>query len=456
MTQQMKEAPILRWPEAKKAPAVVLPAAGVERRSWQRAAIWLVVAAFAVRMAFLLGLQTYSYDRIDDVSRFNETTYIAQWIAEGRGFSSPFGVQVYTGPTAWIPPVHPYLCALVFRGLGSLSQRSFLVILTLQSLFSALTIIPMFGIASRTVGYRAGLWAAIGWAFFPWFSKWAVTWVYETTMSTLLVGLLLWYALYLAETSSRKAWIGFGALWGFALLVNPALLTLWVLSLAWCGYVKGKGQWLKPAIISLVTCLLVTSPWMVRNRLVLGHWVFVRSNFGAEFALGNYHGSLGRGESVGRHPTTSPVEFQNYQQMGDVGYNRWKAQQALRFIRDYPWEFVSLTAKRVVYFWDGSGMAYRPPTAWYWLPWSFLPLSLLAMPVLGMALRRRVYAWQLFWGAFLLYPAPYYLVFSLVRYRHVLEPLLLLLVAYAAVEILGRRLPSWGPERMAGVPQHLG
>ena len=130
--------------------------------------------------------------------------------------------------------------------------------------------------------------------------------------------------------------------------------------------------------------------------------------------------------------------------MGDVGYNRLKAQQALRFIRDYPREFVSLTAKRVVYFWDGSRMAYRPPTAWYWLPWSFLPLSLLAAPALGMALRRRVYAWQLFLGAFLLYPAPHYLVFSLVRYRHVLEPLLLLLVAYAAREISAQRFPSLG------------
>jgi hypothetical protein len=159
---------------------------------------------------------------------------------------------------------------------------------------------------------------------------------------------------------------------------------------------------------------------------------------------------------VGRHPTTSALEFQRYQQLGEVGYNRWKAQQAWGFIREDPGEFVSLTAKRVLYFWDGSAMKFRPPTGWYWMPWSFLPLSLMAVPALGMALRRQIYAWQLFWGAFLLYPAPYYLVFSLVRYRHVLEPLLLLLLAYAVMEILGRRYPSLGPERMAGVPQPLG
>jgi hypothetical protein len=107
MMQQIKDAPTRPVSAFAEAQTVASPSAA-EGRPWNRAAIWLVVAAFVVRMAFLLGLQTYSYDRIDDVSRINETTYIAQWIAEGKGFSSPFGVRVYTGPTAWIPPVHPH------------------------------------------------------------------------------------------------------------------------------------------------------------------------------------------------------------------------------------------------------------------------------------------------------------------------------------------------------------
>jgi 4-amino-4-deoxy-L-arabinose transferase-like glycosyltransferase len=303
----------------------------------------------------------------------------------------------------------------------------------------------MFGIASRTVGHRAGVCAAVAWAFFPWFSKWGVTWVYETTMSALLAALLLWYALYVAETSSRKTWLGFGALWGFALLVNPALLTLFVVALVWCWHARGKARRSAPLVLCFVACLAVMSPWIVRNRVVLGHWVFVRSNFGAEFALGNYHGSLGRGESVGRHPTTNPEEFRLYRDMGEIAYNRWKAQQALNFIWHYPGEFARLTAKRLLYFWDGSAMRFRPPTAWYWMPWSFLPLSVLAVPALWMAYRRRVHGWGLFVGAFLLYPAPYYVVFSLVRYRHVLEPLLLLLLTYAVLEALKPWFPNLRP-----------
>jgi 4-amino-4-deoxy-L-arabinose transferase-like glycosyltransferase len=398
--------------------------------SLTRAAIWLVVVAFAIRMAFVLGLQTYLFDRIDDVSRFNETTYIAWSIADGRGFSSPFG-PAYTGPTAWIPPIYPYFCALIFHLTHGMDDRAWLIIFTLQCLFSSLTVIPILGIAQFTVGRRPGLWAAAVWAIFPWFSKWSVTWVYETSLSALLVALLFWYTLYAERTSGFKTWAGFGALWGFALLLNPALLTLCLVAHIWLIYVRSrqKQQWLRLSLLSLAACLVVLSPWLVRNRSVLGHWIFVRSNFGAEFALGNHHLSLGRGE--GPHPSTSAAEMMKYQQMGEYAYVREKNREAMAFIHQYPGEFAFLTAKRVVYFWDGSAGRYRPPNAWYWLPWSFGPLSLLLLPAFWAAYRTRIHALWLFVAAFLFYPAPYYLVFSTLRYRHVLEPLLLLLVAHA-------------------------
>ena len=44
----------------------------------------------------------------------------------------------------------------------------------------------------------------------------------------------------------------------------------------------------------------------------------------------------------------------------------------------------------------------------------------------------------MFFGALLLYPLPYYLTYSQVRYRHVLEPIILLLIAYAGVEVFSK------------------
>jgi 4-amino-4-deoxy-L-arabinose transferase-like glycosyltransferase len=398
---------------------------------------WLVLVAFAVRLSFLLLLKTYQYDRIDDNRITGEITNIAASIVRGHGFSSPFN-DVYTGPTAWIAPAYPYFVALVFRYFGLMTRASVIFILTVQSLLSALTIIPMLGIARRTVGRRAGLWAALTWCLFPWFSKWSVTWLWETSLSALLVSLLFWYALSLPESFTRKSWMGFGALFGFALLTNPALCAFLPVSLAWCCYEMRhrKREWLKPALTSLLVCLIVISPWLIRNRVIFGQWVFLRSNFGFEFALGNYHSSLGRG--WGMHPSGYQTEFNKYRQMGEIAYIRSNQEQAFQFVRDSPLEFLTLTAKRVMYFWDGSAMYYLGTMPWYWLPSSFLVMSLLLLPALLVAHRRNLHAWQMFFGALLLYPLPYYLTFSQMRYRHAIEPIILLLIVYAGVESAGK------------------
>jgi 4-amino-4-deoxy-L-arabinose transferase-like glycosyltransferase len=303
--------------------------------------------------------------------------------------------------------------------------------------------VPILGIAERTVGRRAGLAASFLWAVFPWFSKWALSWIWEISLSALLFTCLFWYALRLAQPASRKMWLGFGAFWGFALLVNPALLPLLPASLVWCGFQvhRAGGKWVKPALLALAACVLVISPWLVRNRVVFGQWAFLRGNFGVEFSVGNSPHSAGRGW-IGLHPETNLVERARYQEMGEPAYGRWRMHQALDWIRASKRDFLKLTCKRVAYFWDGSAIQYRAPMPWYWMSWSFAGFSFLTLPAMLVAHRRRLYAWPLFFAAILLYPVPYYLVFSMARYRHTLEPLMLLLVCFAAAEAFSRRRDS--------------
>ena len=51
-------------------------------------------------------------------------------IASGHGFSNPFGAA--TGPTAWEPPLYPYLIAGVFHVFGIYSRTSAFVLLSHQ------------------------------------------------------------------------------------------------------------------------------------------------------------------------------------------------------------------------------------------------------------------------------------------------------------------------------------
>ncbi|SRR5579871_397582 len=399
-----------------------------------RTVLWLVLAAFLVRIGFLLILQTYRPGRIDDYTIGGETTNIAMTIARGHGFGNAMN-GLPSGPTAWLAPVYPYFVALVFRFLGIMSVASIIFMFAGQSLFSALTTIPILGIAEQTTGRTAGLWAAWIWALFPWFCKWSVTWLWDTSLSALLLALLFWCAAALPDGANRKNknWIGFGALWGFALLVNPSLGAFLPVSLAWCGYeLYHRGEeWLRPLALSVAICSIGVFPWLARNRIAFGQWVFLRSNFGFEFALGNYRGSMGRG--WGAHPS-SDSEFPRYQEMGEIAYVRMREREAIQWVKENPRNFITLTAKRVSYFWDGTSMHFRTSIPWYWAPESYAIASFLLLPAVLIARRRRLRAWPMFLGLLLLYPVPYYLTFTQARYRHPIEPLMLLLIAYAGVE----------------------
>ncbi len=373
----------------------------------------------------------------------NEETAIAASVVNGYGYSSPFlgllSGNPHAGPTSWVAPVDGYFVAAVFWAFGIFSRQSFMVIVLVQCVISALTCIPILRIGESTVGRRAGIVAAIGWAVFPWFSQWANTIIWDVPQTALCFNLMFWYALTLESTVSGKRWIGYGALCGIALLTSPALLTLMFVSFLWLLYKQRQGlaTLVKPMLLSLIMCAVVLAPWLIRNRIVFGQFAFIRTNFPFEFWMGNYHGSHGR-EWGGRHPTVVAAERERYNQLGDMAYVREKGAEGRRFVQEYPWEFIELTGKRFLMFWDGSTIKYNYPAAPYWLPWSYLPLSLLLVPCLIYACVRRVPGWELILAAFLVYPLPYYITFNQVRYRHALEPLMLLLMAWGGMEIAGR------------------
>jgi hypothetical protein len=91
------------------------------------------------------------------------------------------------------------------------------------------------------------------------------------------------------------------------------------------------------------------------------------------------------------------------------------------FVHKYPAEFVDLTLHRVWWFWDGSLLIYW--TREWWKPWEFWPLSLLG--------------WLLFSAALIVYPILYYLAYPVAKYRHAIEPELLLLSVYLAFVLWG-------------------
>ena len=177
--------------------------------------------------------------------------------------------------------------------------------------------------------------------------------------------------------------------------------------------------------------LVTITPWLVRNRQTLGQWTFVRDNFGAELRFGN--GEQARGIWMGwTDPPLNDSELARYRRMGELPYIAAKKKEAIAFIRARPGFFLNLSVRRFLLFWCGVPKDYSEDiTPRDVLPqWPEVALATLAfIGFAGLLRRRRVEAW-FFAPALLVYPVVYYITFPDARYRHPIEPLMLMLAVY--------------------------
>src|SRR3984893_9570178 len=422
--------------------ALALPAnsnfAATLIRIWARirtSQFWMVAIAFILRVGWIIVAHPYRFKSTQNNFSFGwEMGRIGAAVASGQGFSNPFGAK--TGPTAWVSPLYPYLIGGVFRIFGTYSHASAFVLLTINSIFSALTCIPIFLIGRRIFSEKVAIGAAWTWALLPYVMFWCTRWVWETSLSALLMATIFWLTLALEERDGLRPWLEFGVLWGIAALSNPTLLSCLHASGLWAWYHRAKRGKRSFAGVVLASVLFLgcVAPWLVRNYQTFGKVVFIRDNFGAELRLGNGNGADGTWMKY-LHPTQDLFALRQYSAMGELAYIELREQQALDYIQaDYA-RFATLCLKRVIYYWAGPP---RLAQVW-WLAQVknslYLASSVLMFWGLGRALRqRRPGAWLLFW-LILLQPAIYYVVFTNQRYRHPIEPAMTILGVFLLTEV---------------------
>jgi hypothetical protein len=116
------------------------------------------------------------------------------------------------------------LTAGVFTSSASIRERRRSCLLTINSIFSALTCIPIFLIARRIFSEKVAVGAAWTWALLPYVMFWCTRWVWETSFSALLLAVIFWLALTMEDRDGLKPWLEFGLLWGIAALNSTVLI----------------------------------------------------------------------------------------------------------------------------------------------------------------------------------------------------------------------------------------
>ncbi|MGC1687364.1 MAG: glycosyltransferase family 39 protein [Candidatus Acidiferrales bacterium] len=400
----------------------------------------IVLAALALRVGYTISqTQKIPPEVLRAVPYLYEPGNIAYSIAQRHGFGSPFRAD--TGPTAWTAPIYPYIVAGFFKIFGIYSYHAFLAAISLNMLCSALACVPLYYAGKRIAGPGVGAGAAWLWVVFPNAIIIPFQWIWDTSISTLLAATILWATIELAEPRRVRDWIGYGLLWGVTLMTNPTLASLLPMLLAWLVYRAWKTHrpWITNVSLTAAVIVLCCVPWTIRNYIVFHAFVPTRSALGFQLWIGNNEHYSDRW-AVWKDPLDDQDERDKYVAMGEMAYMAEKRREAIEFMLTHPqWEARTIS-RRFVATWMGSAT----PIGDFVETHSFVIRGLLVSNLLAgigalggifvLWRKRSVYAFPV--SVFpIVYPFAEYLAQALLRYRHPIDPIVMLLTAVAIAEL---------------------
>ncbi len=405
----------------------------------------IVASPFLARLAFILGFHFYRFSATPSNFWFGfEMGGVARSLATGQGFSSPCGFT--SGATALVPPVFPTLLALVFQVFGVYSDASGLVILTLNAVISALTCLVILWIGRQTFGETTGVVAAWVWAFWP-MGFWEVRRVWDTCLSAFLFSLVFLSMLRLRSAKKSFA-LKSGLLWGVTALTNPSILGFLLPAAGWEWMKDGQRipKLRRHLALAAGVAVLSIAPWVIRDYSVFHRWMIIRDNFGFEVYLGNH--PIKPGETrFAAHFCNSASEANSYRSLGEIVYVDQKKKEAFHYISENPIPFIKRVLGRAFDLWAGSretwldvnvGASSKQALASWVGVWKHLLFgitSALAFWGLFLAFRRKMPHADLFFIIMLFPLLPYYLSHAENRFRHPIEPMLLLLASFPIVTL---------------------
>jgi hypothetical protein len=428
----------------------------------------IVIVAMGVRVGFAWDqARKISPGVLGNVPFQQETGNIAYALAQGKGFSNVFRTE--TGSTAWLAPVYPLIVAATFKLFETFTARAFFACSALNILFSSAACVPIFFAGKRIGGLGVAAGAAWLWAVFPSAVMMPFEWIWDTSLSALLAALLLWATLELVESEKWIDWGVYGVLWGLALMTNPALGTLLPFLLGWAAF-RGRGEsglrWRRVALAASVA-ILCCVPWTIRNYVAFHRFIPVRSNLPFELWLGN-NDIFDEHARNGRRSITRTEEVRRYAQVGETAYMAEKWELATSFMSAHPRLELQLAGRKFVGFWMGTEAPlknFRETDSWLirgillssfvTAVGAFFGIVVLWIGRKKITQRRRVHrdgaeteansdaAEEMARASVfplavfpVVFPCLYYLTHADLRYRHPIDPIVLLLTVIFLAEMV--------------------
>ncbi len=393
----------------------------------------------------------------NDVSYYEYMT-IAQNLLDGNGYSFDEWGRAPLQPTSFLPPLYVYWCALFMAFLDG----HYLWMYIAQAVVAVSGCIPAWLIGRKLFSETAGIGCALAYSLYPEF-----VFTHSRAVSEFLYLVSALWILYLYfeikdRLKSRLRWLSLatvlGVISGVAVLIKESASVLVLAALLGLSITSNKlyqatgfsvlrfrFSAFKPVVLIAGVALLVLSPWMIRNLLVQGEFIPLRTGYGVTFWLANHPGSSGTAYTEDGIPILPMMDSTYLAQIGaalpadEQDRDRVYRYEGKRFVSEHTGDYLLLCLRRLGYFlWfdETHPIARRVE---YRI--SFIALIILAVPGIIWAARRRLMDGVFVWAT-LGYVAMYVPVIVLPRYR-IIPVLFLVLFAGLALSLVWTRTRSY-------------
>ena len=338
----------------------------MQQRPWYRSVgFWLSLVVTSVGVVGASVYANLSYDVTDaeDYAYFPpfkagydgnsndhlgaEYFNIAEALVDGRGYADPFGTP--TGPTAWMPPVLTLFEAglLLHFDRDKVAVANVVIVCQVFSLW--LTAVLVLAAGRKTAPAVPSLLVVplVALALITRFhTAYQVT--HDSWMVLLAFDGVLAFALWGRPSASGLRSLAWGVGGGVATLISPVLALCWCL-LTVCEAVRVRRG--RPLLVACVACALVVTPWVVRNAVVFGRFIPVKSNLAYELYQAQLLSADGRlsDKVFATHPyATHGVERSECAALGEMAFLDRKRAAFDEAVRGNPSHFAEKVYDRLL------------------------------------------------------------------------------------------------------------
>ena len=427
----------------------------------------IAVLSFTLRLIYLLQLRAtplFDSPGLDSAYYLDQAKAIAggDWIGSGVFFMGP---------------LYAYFLALVGLAVGF----STLNLLLVQCLLGSTGVVLLYFLGCRLFDRPTAIAAALGMATYGMLIQYDNHFLMEWLLTLLVLGVLVQLAAVGPRSRIVSVALG-GALLGLAALARASLLAFAPAALLWLGLggetglagerssksghppARVRRRWLLAYAAGLAA---VIAPITLRNAVIGGDRVLITSNGGLNFFIGN--NPIGRGtyipldevaRAVGVPEVNVDVSWMVTDPSGSAvaeaaagrplrpsEVSAFYARRAREYMASNPGRALLILGRKLLLFWNATEIAQVENPALYreLIPLARAPLNNFGLvgplALLGLVFalaperRRRLLLLPLFVITFTLTVVAFFVT---ARYRTPVVPVLILLAAFAVVELVRR------------------